>query len=223
MGFFDIKAICINCEKEVGLNRYTTAEGDLCSDCHKLCGYNMNTPINVKTMTDIQRDIAENNREKEALLQFTPTKMISKFIGLGNFIEFDEEKKQWLIPDGFLSGKKTSRIYSYDDIIEYELLEDGDTVIKGGIGSEIAGGILFRSQQSLAGRITVGNKSKKSINSLKIKITVKQAPKPAEYINLIKYKTKVTSSIYITSYGLAQEVLSMLAHIQEENEHQSFE
>ncbi|MGV8906269.1 MAG: hypothetical protein ACOH15_06705 [Acetobacterium sp.] len=223
MGFFDIKAICVNCEKEVGLNRYTTAEGDLCSECHKLCGYNMNTPINIKTMIDIHRDIAENNKEKEALSQFTPSKKISKVIGLGNFIELDEEKRQWIIPNGFLCGKKPPKVYRYDDIIEYELLEDGDTIIKGGIGSAIAGGILFGSQQSLVGGIAAGNKSKKSINSLKIKIAVKHAQKPAEYIKLIKYKTKVTSSTYLTSYGLAHEVLDILAHIQEENDQQSFE
>jgi len=223
MGFFDIKAICINCEKEVGLNRFTTAEGDLCSDCHKLCGYTMNTPINLKKMTDIQKDIAENDKEKEALSKFEPTKKIGKFIGLGNFIEFDEKKKQWLIPDGFFGGKKTPNIYRYDDIIEYELLEDGNTIIKGGIGSAIAGGILFGGAHSLVGGITVGNKSKKSINSLKIKITVKHPQKPAEYINLIKYKTKISSSIYIASYGLAQEVLSILAHIQKENDAQTFE
>lgn len=220
MSFFDIKAICINCEKEVGLNRFTTAEGDLCSDCHKLCGYTMNTPINSKTMTDIQKDIAANDKEKEALSQFTPTKKISKLMGLGNFIEFDEEKKQWLIPDGIFGGKKAPNIYRYDDIIDYELLEDGETIIKGGIGSAIAGGILFGGSHSLVGGITVGNKSKKSINSLKIKITVNHSQKPAEYINLIKYKTKVSSSIYVESYGLAQEVLFILAHIQKENDAQ---
>lgn len=223
MGFFDIKAICINCEKEVGLNRFTTAEGDLCSDCHKLCGYNMNTPINIKTMTDIQRDIAENDKEKKALSKFTPTKKIGKLIGLGNFIEFDEEKKQWLIPDGFLGGKKTPNIYNFDDILEYELLEDGDTVIKGGIGSAIAGGILFGGKHSIMGGITAGKKFKKSINSLKIKITVNDSRKPAEYINLIKYRIKVKSSIYIASYRLAQEVLSILGKIQKENDHKSFE
>lgn len=36
MGFFDLKVICINCEKEVGLNRYKTADGWICPACFKL-------------------------------------------------------------------------------------------------------------------------------------------------------------------------------------------
>ena len=212
MGFFDLKATCINCEKEIGLNRFKTAEGWICPDCFKLCGYNMMTPIKTKTISDIRADITKKDLQKEELTKFTATKKI------GTFIEFDEINKRWLIPDGFMGGKKNPRIYNFDDVIEYELLEDVDTITKGGLGRALAGGILFGGVGAIVGGVTGGKKSKSVINSLRIKITVNDIQNPAIYINLISVKTKSDSFIYKAHYNYAQEILSVFSLIQKQNE-----
>lgn len=217
MGFFDLKAICINCEKEIGLNRFKTADGWICPACFKLCGYNLLTPTKTKTITNIRADIAEKETQKGELLRFDTTKKI------GGFIEFDETKRQWLIPDGIFGGKKNPCIYSFDDIVEYELLEDGDTITKGGLGRAVAGGILFGGVGAIVGGVTGGKKSKSIVNSLKIKMTVNDFQKPAVYIDLIKTKTKADSFTYKTNYGLAQQILSALALIQKQNDNQQID
>jgi hypothetical protein len=217
MGFFDLKATCINCEKEIGLNRYKTAEGWICTSCMKLSGYSLTTPIRTKTISDIKNDIAKMNDRKEELSNFNTTKKI------GTYIEFDEEQRLWLIPDGFMGKKKNPRIYSFDDIVEYELLEDGDTITKGGLGRAVAGGVLFGGVGAIVGGVTGGKKSKSIINSLKIKITICDFQNPTVYINLINTKTKADSFVYKTNYNAAQQILSVFALIQKQNENQQAE
>ena len=217
MGFFDLKATCINCEKEVGLNRFKTAEGWVCPNCFKLCGYNMATPIKTKTLTDIRAAIVKEEIQKERLANFKSTKKV------GSSIEFDEVNRQWLIPDGLFGGKKNPRVYSYDDIIEYELLEDGDTITKGGLGSAVVGGILLGGVGAIVGGVTGGRKSRSIINSLKIKITINDFQNPTEYINLINTKTKSNSLIYKANYEIAQQILSIFALVQKQKDNQEKE
>jgi len=214
MGFFDLKATCINCQKEVGLNRFKTAEGWICPNCFKLCGYSLTTPITRKTLSDIQADLEKNSLKKEKLSAFKATKKV------GTFIEFDDINRQWLIPDGFFGGKKNPKIYSFDDIIEYELLEDDETITKGGLGRAVAGGILFGGVGAIVGGVTGGRKTKTVINSLKIKITINDLANPTVYVTLINQKTKSDSIIYKTNYNAAQEILSTLSLIHKNNENQ---
>ena len=105
------------------------------------------TPIVTKTNSDIKYDITKKELQKEQLLKFTATKKI------GSFIEFDEINKRWLVPDGFLGRKKNPRIYNFDDVIEFELLEDGETITKGGLGRALAGGILFGGVGAIVGGV----------------------------------------------------------------------
>lgn len=215
MGFFDLKAVCINCRKEMGLHRYKVMGGWLCPDCFKLCGYNFTMPIRTKTITDIQADIEEEEKQKQRLASFEATKKIS------SFIEFDEEKRQWLVRGGILfASMKNQRVYDFDEIIEYELLEDGDSIIKGGMGRALVGGLLLGRTGAIVGGVTGEKKSKKIINSLKIKITVNDFKNPTVYINLINTKTKADSFVYKSIYDTAQQILSTFSLIQKQNENQ---
>jgi hypothetical protein len=210
MGFLGLTTTCINCEKEVGINRYKTADGWLCIHCLKACGYNMTTPIKHKTISDIRNDFEKLNSIKEELLNFNATKRV------GNLIHFDEEKRQWLIPNG-----PTPRIYTFDEVLEYELLEDGESITKGGLGRAVAGGVLFGGVGAIVGGVTGGKRTKSIINSLRIKITINDFQNPAVYINLINTKTKADSYTYKNSYSAAQQILSVLALVLKYNETQT--
>ena len=117
-----------------------------------------------------------------------------------------------------MGKKKNPRIYSYDDIVEYELLEDGDTITKGGLGRALVGGAVFGGTGAIVGGVTGGKRSKKVINSLKIKITIDDFESPVVYIHLITSKSKANSFVYKTNFALAQEILSTFALIQKQRE-----
>lgn len=206
MGFFDLKATCSICGKEVGLNRYKIKNKEwICPDCFKKCGgLNAPKPVALMTADEIIALISIENEKKEKLLAFNTTKKI------GSLIEFDENQKKWLIPDGIFGGKKHPKIYNYSDIIDFELLEDEESITKGGLGRAVAGGLLFGGVGAVVGGVTGHKKSKPVCNSLKIKITINDINSPTAYINLIKTATKKDSFTYKALYNSAQEVLSTL-------------
>ena len=119
---------------------------------------------------------------------FVPTNKV------GNYFHINEEKKQWAIPRTILKSK-VDKVYSYEDIISYELIEDA-----------IAGG-------------TIGKKKGKSTCTLlKIKITVKDSKNPAVYIRLLGGASfKKSGMIYQTAYDNAQKILSLLQIICDDN------
>ena len=205
MGFFDLKATCSVCNKEIGLNRYQIAnKGWICKDCFKECGFNLATPIKRMTLEDIHKVMNDKKVRAEELSLFTATKKI------GTHMEIDEEQKKWLIPDGVFGGKKNPKIYNFSDIVDFELLEDGESIAKGGLGRAVVGGVLFGGVGAIVGGGTGGKKSKPICTSLNIKITLNNMSNPVAYINFIKTSTKKNSIIYKSMYKSAQECLSVL-------------
>ncbi|EPZ54444.1 hypothetical protein H477_3583 [[Clostridium] sordellii ATCC 9714] len=45
-------------------------------------------------------------------------------------------------------------MYNYKDIIEFELLEDGESITKGGLGRAVAGGVLLGGVGAIVGGVT---------------------------------------------------------------------
>ena len=167
MGFFDLKVTCSICNKETGLNRYQIAnKGWICKDCFKKCGFNLATPIKKMTVEDIMNALDKNDENKRNFEQFNATKII------GNF-EIDDNSKKWIINNkGLFSKNVVPKIFNYSDIVDFELLEDGESIAKGGLGRAVVGGVLFGGIGAVVGGITGKKKSKPVCNSLKIKITL---------------------------------------------------
>lgn len=217
MGFFDLKAKCAICEKDVGLNRYQLEKDVwMCPACFKDAG-GMKNYLKLKSMSIEQ--IKELIREREQKLEkFHITKRI------GTYFCVDEINKQWMIPIGTISGNiKDATIYNYNDIVSFELIEDGSSISKGGIGKAIAGGILFGGAGAIVGGVTGKKKIKNVCSKLQIKITVNDTEKPVEYINLINIETKKDGFVYKTAYSTAQEILSILEIICNENKNENEE
>ncbi|MDF2591987.1 MAG: hypothetical protein K0S75_1453 [Clostridia bacterium] len=205
MGFFSLKATCAVCGKDAGLNRYQIANKEwICSDCFKRSGYTLTTPIRKITAEEAKKAISTTEEKKAELEAFIPTKKIS------NLMEINEETKQWLVHTGILGGRGNTTVYKYEDIIDFELLEDGTSVSKGGIGRAVAGGLLFGGVGAIVGGATGKRNTKGICNSLKIKITVNNMSNPTVYINMITTPTKKDSFTYKTFYNAAQECLSAL-------------
>ena len=124
---------------------------------------------------------------------------------LGNHVSFDDNRKKWatLNNEGFLE-----KIYDYDDIVNFELLEDGNSVASGGLGRALVGGILFGGAGAVVGGVTGRKKTKNYCESLKLKVTVDDINNPSVYINFINEKTKKNSDKYKEIAEAAQDCLS---------------
>ena len=135
---------------------------------------------------------------------FAPTKKV------GSYFAINENTKQFAIGKGLLTNFKNSTIYDFDDIIDFELLEDGTTITKGGLGRATVGGLLFGGVGAIVGGVTGGKKASTKCTSLQVKITVNNINAPAEYIKLISSTVDKKSSLYKAAYQNAQEILSLL-------------
>lgn len=142
---------------------------------------------------------------------FCITKRIPKYFYI------DESRRKWTIPQGILRNEiNQTKIYNYTDIIDFELIEDGNSISKGGVGRAIVGGVLFGGVGAIVGG-TTGHKNKKTCTRLQVKIALNNMNKPVEYINLINKETKKSGSRYKSAFDIAQQIMSLLQVICENN------
>lgn len=216
MGFFSLKVKCAVCDKDVGLNRYQLSNDVwICPTCLKKVGgiYQFNI-IKSTSIEDLKEKVKQyDDKEKEnmnKLSDFNVTKKVERFISI------DENKKQWFTSSG-ITNINQIKIYNFSDVQSFELLEDGETVSKGGLGRAVAGGILFGGVGAVVGGVTGAKKTNSICSKLQIKITVKDINNPIVYINLINSPTRKDSIVYKTVYNNAQEIMSILQLMTDEN------
>lgn len=179
----------------------------ICKSCgEKIMESDIN-PINVHKMTanDLREKINmqySNSKEKE---NFNTTKQI------GDSFYLDATQNKFAIPTGVtLTGKvKGIDIYNCKDIIDFELIEDDNSISKGGVGRALVGGVLFGGVGAIVGSSTA-HKKKETCTKLQIKITMNNIDNPVVYISLIDYEVKKNSLSYKINVSLAQEILSLL-------------
>ena len=209
MGLFS-KESCILCGNEVGaMNRTKLNNGTfICSDCvsktHISNGWGLDTLKSsslekIKERISFEENAIQENEERR--LKFNPT------LKEGGYIWFDDDNKWFVLPKGIFSSKiDNSYVFKYEDIIDFEVLEDGTSITKGGFGKALVGGAVF----GLAGAIAGGTskKTKQICTKLEIKITTKNIDNPVLYINLISGEFKKDSFIYKTASRSVQNILS---------------
>lgn len=91
---------------------------------------------------------------------------------------------------GFLSALKKPAddgIYSFDEILQFELLEDGKTIAEGGLGSALAGGLLFGGVGAMVGA-SVGSKTMRGMcTTLQLKLVMNDLNTPVLYLEFMPF------------------------------------
>lgn len=150
---------------------------------------------------------------KAKINNFNATKKI------GNFFWINENNNTWTIPElSTLGNVKDITIHNFNEITNFELLEDGKSIASGGVGRALVGGALFGGVGAIVGGSTGKKKSSNVCTSYKIKITLNNFSDPTCYINFISGgEFKKSSSIYKLFVDNAQQVLSLLELIVAKN------
>lgn len=211
------KKLCAVCDKVMGALSMKTAimDGVICFDCFTLASntlkikagkYKEYDTASLKERIRQEAPFYLANIETEAI--FTPSKSID------NYLFIDENNKM------FQTGKK-GVICKFSDLVGYELVEDGETVTKGGIKGAVVGGLLAGGVGSVVGAI-VGNKQKNVCNSMDIKLTVKNTFTDTLYIKfiggIITGGIKTSDIIYKAAQDNARHCMSALQDIIDVNE-----
>lgn len=200
---------CVVCKKELGIltGKLKISDGYICSKCWEKAGFgttlsDITNAIQYSSNT-LNNMIQSKNENETAIKNFVATKKV------GNIMQFSDDNQTFVVTT--LKGfKKNQELFTYNQILDFELLEDGDSITKGGLGSAVAGGVLFGGVGAIVGGVTGGKKTKALCNSLKIKITFRDCYRQNIYIDLITAQTKTSSIIYKSAYKTAQDALSAL-------------
>ncbi|MET3658328.1 hypothetical protein [Sporosarcina psychrophila] len=194
--------VCPICEQKLTFLKSTLKDGI------KVCAKHVVTEANLVLTETIEQSTVEEIKERIQLIKvaredlqkeadnFTSSKQI------GNFVAFDEVQQKWATLNSWST-------FNYSDIVDFELLEDGESIATGGLGRALVGGALFGGVGAIVGGVTGKRKSKDVCSSLRLKVTINDMNNPVVYINFIETKTKKDGLTYKTIEGAAQECLSV--------------
>lgn len=200
---------CSWCGKKSGLfgAKYNYKGGYLCYECAKKFFLtksvvtNDSIAKNLKNMTkeECDRYLEQVHDLRMRIDNFSPTYRLKARV------QFDDDTETLMLEEE--DWTKTQFI-KYNQIVDFELLENGGSLAKGGVGRAVVGGMLFGSTGAIVGSTT--RKQKKLCESLCIKLTLKDFEEPSYYINFIEKPVDVGSEYYKDVVKKAQDMMSKL-------------
>ena len=147
----------------------------------------------------IETELQKSNLE--LLSRFHPTKTV------GIYMAVDASNHLCSFNAGAFRG--FSVVYRYEDILSFELLEDGTSISHGGLGKAAIGGLAFGGAGAVVGAV-LGKKNTDYCTTLVIKVVVNDITTPNIFIHFINGKIKKSSLCYQQNLRIAQECLSLL-------------
>lgn len=203
--------VCPLCGKKTGMFMASSSklEGNaVCQRCVSILSLYEISPLNLKKYPiEELKGIIGIQIPKEYQFDgetFIKTKQVS------NYIFFDDVHKKIAIPKTKKGIIEHLNIYSYSDILDFELLEDGHSILKGGIGKALVGGTLFGEVGAIVGGSTGKKVSKETCTKMQIKIVMNSMIQPVVYMDLITKNTKKDSFLYHFVAPQSQEILALL-------------
>lgn len=109
----------------------------------------------------------------------------------------------------------TIEYINFNEIIDVEILKDNSTVMKGGIGRAIVGGVLAGGVGAVVGANT--RNSQDIIHSFQIRIITNNINNPLYTINLIYNEMRIDTPEYKEINETANEIYSLLYSIVDKN------
>lgn len=194
---------CDICNKELGFGskKCELKDGLVCAECVKKAGLVARKNLKGLTIEALKKGIEQNNEMLARQQIFKPTSEV------GTYLKVDDNNKMFMT---------SGLLFNYDNLVSYELIEDGSTLTKSGLGRAVVGGALFGGAGAVVGAIT-GHKQKETCDSLKILITLKDTNCTTVYIPFITVSVKKNGTVYQSAKSLAQNCSNLLTLIVSEN------
>lgn len=157
-----------------------------------------------KEISKTNYEIRQNDLKKS---DFVADKFIQLPI-LSTEVRVDIEHKKLAILHSMYSRIK---FLKFSEILSCETVQDNSTIMSGGVGRAIAGGILAGGAGAIVGATT--RKSNDVVSDLRIKITTNNISDPLITIKLITSQIDKSSSLYKQCIEFAEEVQATIESI----------
>ena len=209
MGLFGSKENCSICSQAVKGSKLKVSDGVICSACIDKCAQDVQNKelllqIGNCSVSDFKKHIEFMETENKKCLQ-----VFKASSGSNDYIKVDFENKLFYLP---LKGKRDPFVYSFSDLINYELVEDDTTISKGGLGSAVVGGAIFGAAGMITGGI-LGKKSKDIVKSMYITLSLNDPLLSYRKIELISTDTKKSGMIYNLCKKAGENTVALLDRI----------
>lgn len=136
---------------------------------------------------------------------------VSKYVTNDNYphifsIFIDLNNRKWSYYD---YTKKISKIYKFEDLLDYEIVENGQSIIQGKTANTLIGGLLGGGLGALAG--ASGSRRIDNVcNKLEIKLIINDVTIPSIQLVLLDNETDKASAKYKARYDKAIEFEAVL-------------
>ncbi|MFA9375779.1 MAG: SHOCT domain-containing protein [Lachnotalea sp.] len=210
MGLFNNEK-CITCGGKLNaLTKAKCASGSICSSCLSICSPNYMSNIQNKSLEDIKQhmDYMKDNQSLYSNFKATDT--------VGKLLFVDKINRLFYVSDSTLKlYNKIPVVYSFDNILDYEVSLDGETITKGGasLGRAVVGGVLFGGVGAIIGGSTGKRKQKEVIKKMYIKISLNHTYDTYAQLNLITTDTKKGSLLYNLMTESANKIIAIFDSI----------
>lgn len=200
---------CVICGKKMSFfnGKVILKDGYVCNQCWEVKGLGKR----IDYITESRNYSAQQIRDMVQVVNCVPS-CAANFNGntlIADLVQLDDSAQivQIITKVGFNSAKEYIK---YNQIVDFELLEDGETITKGGFGAVVVGGALFGTSGAITGAILGRKKAKTVCNSLQLRISVKDYYKKVIIVDYIELPTKSTSTTYKQMHEQAQKAIGQL-------------
>ena len=201
MGLFGGNTVCSLCGEKAGITALKLPDGVICHKCLGKC-----SPLYSRAGKSFQEitdhiHAREENAQRYQAMRWTNT--------VSGWIFADTESQTWCCP---VTCPKNPDLFHFADLIDFELLEDGVSVTKGGLGSAVVGGALFGGVGAIVGG-GLGKKQQDVCQKMTISIHLRNSFTPGFEIPLVTAETKKSGFIYRNSKDSAAKIITILTMI----------
>jgi hypothetical protein len=209
-----------NSDKLIRRKGYKTLDGVfLCPECLKQKAVD---PRTIEKMTSDAVYSEMSGRHVLSPREFTPDKRVIPKGGYYPYMEIDSTRKMINVPEFKI------HLFSYDEcidhplhfseIIDVQLIDNGEQVVEGGsLLNAVIGGLFGGGAGAIVGSQTNSRRIIVVCTELRIKIVSSNIRNNPVFIDLIHGNCKRDSNVYRKQMDTAQEILSILTAIISEN------
>lgn len=164
---------------------------------------------------DIREYFAYLEENRQLLQIFRPTQEIATGNG---YFRLDENRRLWCqtlnkgLNHQALADRLGPLVYRCDEIVNYELQENGASVTTGGLGRAAIGGALFGGSGAIVGGVTAPRTTQTQVSSLTVAITLNNRYAKRMAVEMLSpgMKYKSGSAIYADYKTRAYQLIALL-------------
>lgn len=209
---------CVYCGQDVGVTGFAMADGYVCRDCLKSLGLFHDTKEDEERVLHQLGKLEFANyvmaRQEERSAEQALANRFSALQAFGRRATLDPTHRIVKFTEPGPKGSTT--YFSYNQLVTYELLEDGAQVSVGGVSRAVAGGLLFGAAGAVVGATTAKRAS--VCQSLLIRLTLTHTLLPNRSLVFVSSDLNKDGSLYRDALSDAQAVMSALDLVSHTNE-----